>query len=206
MKRISLFLLVCILVITGCNISMMQRKYRPGIGFARHTMPQNPRGVKITEDRHEGNKLSSADPHPETEHLSRPELQELKTGEMQEQVLIVCDTPPKKDVSEPWSLYKEKQPKGMSDKGWKPIEPVNLAAFLVILATIILGIFFPYVALLFIGFGIVLILSIISLCRIKKHPHSYSNFSRAFDLVFIWLGIALASILLIVLIIIAAPA
>jgi hypothetical protein len=215
MKKINssvLFGLLIAILLSSCNTSLniIKRKYRPGYS------------VNISSDKHQKQAIEKV------ETFAEPKLDSLveknnydgliaSTSNTESVIcdykspsfIIPCDTPPKNKMDDPnWSLYKEKKPNPQGNSKWKKIEPFNLAAFFILLAGVIISALIPTIGgwLFLLVLLTVIILSIISLVRIKKNPNKYSKFSKVFDWVFVSIGLLLATFILIALLVIGAAA
>ena len=207
-----LFLLFFLILFSSCNnsLSILQRKYRSGysVNYSGKVNRSNQRAEEeevsgtfktdtLTAQNEEDNLLASSD-------NSKLYLKGYKSPDF----VIACDTPPKKSVEEPWSLYKPKEATPHRNSKWKQIEPFNLVTFFVLLLGVIVanilnpaGILFFFLILL-----LIFILSLISLIRIKKHPKQYSKLSIVFDWIFVTIGAGIITGFLIVLLLMLAGA
>lgn len=196
------------LVLFSCNNSftVLDRKYQPGytFNFSNKIKEQSNQlkeqeqiavesmteGLVVKNDYIEGNSVAS---------LNNSELF-IKKYKVQDYIMP-CDTPPQKNIDEPWSLYKPKETNEEGVHGGKPIEPYSIASFCVIGLFVIIGALVGQVGvwLFFLLFSVLFTLSLISLIRIKKHPNKYSKISKVWNWIFVSLGLLLMLILLIIL-------
>ncbi len=206
---LALFILVGYIMFSSCNSSLniLNRKYRPGytINFSSKVDDKSDLLKKEEKIQVEAESLTEQN-NEENNIVASSNSSELFINRYKSvDYIIPCDTPPRKSIEEPWSLYKPKETLEEGNSKWKPIEPFNLASFFIILLGLIGGaLISPGVWLFFLLYSVIFIFSIISLIRIKNHPKKYSKFSKVFDWIFVSLGIALISIFLIVLVIILA--
>lgn len=173
------------LILFSCNNSftILDRKYRPGHSF---TFSSNKSQVKTNrnfEEYRNDIKTDSITDAKEDEGFSCSNNKEpLIINYKPKPIIFVCDTPPKKNVKEPESLYKQKDPKELKEnpsKG-KQLEPFNLASLCIL---ILLGFISVYGIWLLIFPLIIFAFNIISLVRIKRNPGKYKKFSKILAIV-----------------------
>lgn len=185
------FILFILMVLSSCNTSLniLDRKHRPGytIEFFNKTNKKTSRFTEqkqiqicaqsdsiFVQNNYDNVVASSSNGELFISHYSVPCF------------VMPCDTPPKKDIAEPWSLYREKEVNDEGKPHGKLMEPFNLMSFAVILLGVILASLLTSAGTaIFLSVMLsILILSLISIIRIRKHPKKYSSFSKVFSWIF----------------------
>jgi hypothetical protein len=188
------------LTLFSCNNSftILNRKYRPGYSFSFN---------KSKDKLYEKIELEKSKPMTDS-IVDEIESETFSCSNTKEPIIIkfkpkeiffVCDTPPKKDAIDPWSLYKPMEPKSKQHNE-KHLEPFNIVSILLIILTIALG---GIVGVWGVAFLLLIfILNIISLIRIKRNPKKFRKISKI--LAWILLGILVIPLLFILILLFAS--
>lgn len=208
-----LLILVGLILFSSCNssLSVLNRKYRKGYTVNLYKRIDNEAIQLNVREQFSDSSSSSSLIKKNNDDNSIASINNSELSIINYQTLsfvMPCDTPPKKNSEEPWSLYKPKEPLTHGSSKWKQIEPFNLASiFVLLLGVVIASILNPTGILFFLFFfTIIFVFSLISLVRIKKHPKQYSVFSKVFDWILVSIGSLWITILLIILLLFLASA